>query len=131
MGNPPEAVPRLERAWKSRGGIKEPDDEGLSLLNNLAIGLNRTGRRKEAMQLLHQHLGFFEAGKNTLLYNLACYECLEGHRIDAMKHIKAFLSQNPECRKKAIDDPDFETLRDFLQNLELPSSSPDGIQATS
>ena len=29
-----------------------------------------------------------------------------------------------------MDDPDFETLRDFLQNLELPSRSPDGIQAT-
>ena len=132
MGKTPEAVPLLERAWKSRGGIKEPnDDEGLSLLNNLAIGLNRTGRRKEAMQLLHQHLAFFEAGKNTLLYNLACYECLEGHRIDAMNHIKAFLSQNPDWRKKAMDDPDLETLRDFLQNLELPSRSPDCIQATS
>lgn len=115
----------LEQAWGLRGGIKSLDDQdGLNLLGKLARAWNRTDRRREALNLMRQNLPFFETGVHPLLYNLACYECLEGQHPDAIQHITAFLSKNADWIPRALEDPDLEGIRGAILKLQQTKENP-------
>jgi hypothetical protein len=52
-------------------------------------------------------------------------------KINAMKLIEVFFTLKSDRWQRAMDDPDLASLRDYIHNLEMPSRSPDDIQATS
>ncbi len=45
------------------------------------------------------------------IYNMACCHALLGQTRKALAALKAAIESDPECRKMAADDPDFEALR--------------------
>lgn len=108
----------LERAWKTRGGINSIEDRlGLELLDKLGIAWKRLGRRSEAVKLMRQNLPFFETGAHNLLYNLACYECLEGNLDEAKRLITEHLSLHPDMKATASADSDFTAINEFIKAL--------------
>lgn len=116
---PHEACEMLEYAWRLRGGIKSLDDTfGLDILDRLTCAMNAAGARAEAVELMRNFLQFFENGSHTLLYNIACYECLEGNHAIARSHIAAFLAKMPAWRDRALADPDLNAIREYIQSLE-------------
>ncbi len=46
----------------------------------------------------------------AILYELACFECLEGHTEDALHHVSAALRLDPSFRKAVAADSDFQAL---------------------
>ena len=48
----------------------------------------------------------------TLLYNLACCESLAGRPGDAIEHLRAAIDINEEFRPMAVEDSDFDPIRD-------------------
>jgi uncharacterized Ntn-hydrolase superfamily protein len=48
----------------------------------------------------------------TLLYELACYECLDGRATDAIAHVSRALDLDPGLRAVVAADTDFESLVD-------------------
>ena len=48
----------------------------------------------------------------SLRYQLACYEALQGHREQAIEHLKIAYANNPETREWAAGDEDLESVRD-------------------
>jgi uncharacterized Ntn-hydrolase superfamily protein len=51
-------------------------------------------------------------GDPLLLYNLACYESLDGRRETALEHLEAALAGDPTMREMALSDSDFAALAD-------------------
>jgi hypothetical protein len=47
-----------------------------------------------------------------LLYNLACCESLAGRPGDAIEHLRAAIDINEEFRPMAVEDSDFDRIRD-------------------
>jgi tetratricopeptide (TPR) repeat protein len=109
----------LEQAWKARGGgVNSSEDRlGLEILDKLAIAWNRIGRRPEAVKLMRQYLPFFATGAHTLLYNLACYECLEGNLDEAKRLIADHLVLQPGMKATALADSDFTAIHSFIEAL--------------
>jgi tetratricopeptide (TPR) repeat protein len=113
-----ESAELLERAWNSRGGIQSFDDQpGQSLLETLALVWNETGRRKDALDLMRRNSQFFKTGDDTILYNLACYECLDGNLDEAKRLISEHLSHHPDKKQQALADSDLEAICDFIEKL--------------
>ena len=48
----------------------------------------------------------------SLNYQLACYEALQGHREQAIAHLKIAFAGNPDTREWAAGDEDLESVRD-------------------
>jgi tetratricopeptide (TPR) repeat protein len=110
-----DALEYLWKAWKLRGGIKSPDDtEGLNLLLNLTLGLNRSGSRSDAVRVLEENISFLEGSSIPLLYNLACYECLEGKTEQAKQHLSHFINRNPQWKDKALEDSDLANIHEWI-----------------
>jgi uncharacterized Ntn-hydrolase superfamily protein len=49
-------------------------------------------------------------GDAAILYELACFECLEGHTGDALDHVRAALEIDPSLRAAVSGDSDFVVL---------------------
>jgi len=47
-----------------------------------------------------------------LLYNLACCESLAGRTADAVDHLGRAIDHSERCRSYAMDDSDFDPIRD-------------------
>jgi hypothetical protein len=47
-----------------------------------------------------------------LLYNLACCESMAGRPDDAIAHLRAAIDLNEEFRSMAVEDSDFDPIRD-------------------
>ena len=48
----------------------------------------------------------------SLRYQLACYEALQGHREQAIEHLKIAYANNPATREWAAGDEDLDSVRD-------------------
>ena len=48
----------------------------------------------------------------TILYDLACFESLEGHAVDAIAHVAKALELDPSFRRAVAGDSDFDRLSD-------------------
>jgi predicted Zn-dependent protease len=48
----------------------------------------------------------------SILYNLACFEALAGHREQALEHVRRAVELDPENAARAASDPDFDSVRD-------------------
>lgn len=117
------AVPYLRRAWEMEISLRKGTDEQVwssdkrTLLLNLTMALNCSGSRPEALELLRRNLKAFEDRKDFLIYNLACYECLEGNLEKAKELISEFLKVSPEKKDQALSDPDLVDIKDFIASL--------------
>jgi len=79
--------------------------------------LSCIGRYGEASELLRKFSPAGENPENTLLYNLACYECLDGNLDEAKCLIAGHLAINPEMKATAMADSDFSAIHDFIEAL--------------
>jgi hypothetical protein len=68
------------------------------------------GRYDEAKALLLEGLEL-HPGNTSLLYNLACLEALLGDKDAALEHLRE-AAANPRMREYAMEDSDFDSLRD-------------------
>jgi tetratricopeptide (TPR) repeat protein len=57
------------------------------------------------------------------LYNLACCESLAGRKEEAIKHLRLAIDGNEPFRSMAVEDSDFDPIRDEAAFKELVSSS--------
>jgi Tetratricopeptide repeat len=51
-------------------------------------------------------------GNPNVLYNLACFESLAGHRDEALSHLAEAVEADPRTREWAQTDSDFDAIRD-------------------
>jgi hypothetical protein len=54
-----------------------------------------------------------------LLYNVACCESLAGRPVDAIEHLRRAIESAEQVRSLAIDDPDFDPIRDEPEFAQL------------
>ena len=96
-----------------------PKDDTLVLetASYLAFLKNRHGKRRQALALLRKRAAFSATTNDALRYNIACYECLTGNSREAKKLIAKHLNNHPEQRNQALADPDFTTIRDYIETL--------------
>ena len=83
----------------------------------LGILLNEQNRRPEAIKLLRSYVSHSAEAEDTLAYNLACYECLEGNADEAKRLIAAHLKKHPEKKENALKDEDFAAIWDWIRKL--------------
>jgi tetratricopeptide (TPR) repeat protein len=68
----------------------------------LANLLGSADRFAESLDLLRHYAGMSPSAHNALAYDLACYECLEGHLDEAKKAIASHLKKHPEEKDWAL-----------------------------
>jgi uncharacterized Ntn-hydrolase superfamily protein len=72
------------------------------------------GSAVEAMRIV------LESREDPLvLYNLACYESLDGRADDALAHLRRAIELDPSYRQVAENDSDFDPIRERLSQLVL------------
>ncbi len=86
-------------------------------VNNLGILLNGTNRRGEALKLLRAWAAISPQAEDSVRYNLACYECLDGNIDEAKRLIASHLKIHLDEKKGALEDADLALIRDFIQAL--------------
>jgi len=69
------------------------------------------GRYEDGIAILSAALERFGADA-TILYDLACFECLDGRSDDALAHVRAALELDPQLRAAIVADGDFAALAD-------------------
>jgi lipopolysaccharide biosynthesis regulator YciM len=89
----------------------------LATANWLANALNRLNRRQEALFLLRDYAALSAVSGDSVTYNLACYECLEGNNEEAFRLIVGHLAMHPENRALALADDDFAPIHDWIADL--------------
>ncbi|HEX6961793.1 MAG TPA: tetratricopeptide repeat protein [Lacipirellula sp.] len=85
-----------------------PDDVHVTL----ALGwcYKRLGKLDEAIAAL-EHAVMVEPGDAILHYNLACYWSLARNTARALQHLAEAFDLNDEFRMRAVDEPDFDPIR--------------------
>ena len=54
-----------------------------------------------------------------MAYNVACVESLAGRKEDALDHLRLAVEKSDRLRKLAVDDSDFDAIRDEPAFKEL------------
>ena len=89
----------------------------LMSLNNLAFLLNKMSKTEEAVFLLKNAYSRSQISGDAVCYNLACYECLSGNSDEAKRLIAEHLKLHPEMKEQALQDSDFDTIKDYIETL--------------
>lgn len=71
----------------------------------------RNGRRTDARAILNEGLERYP-GNASILYNLACYQSLDGDRESAIGHLRDAIAADQRFAAYARSDPDFDPIRD-------------------
>lgn len=108
----------MRKSWRraltlSRKLCRVAPDCGAGFLH-AGFCLNQLGRTKEARALLLKGPPALRR-EPIYFYNLACYEALLGCARDARRHLRISLEMDPTFREIARNDPDLQSLHDFLQ----------------
>ena len=101
--------------WERKLGPDHPDT--LISVTNLAFVLRLKGDRPEARHLLRSYPNQSSEAEDTLAYNLACYECLEGNADEAKRLIGEHLRKHPEEKENALADDDLLAVRSYIEDL--------------
>jgi tetratricopeptide (TPR) repeat protein len=103
------------QGWETAYSTDHPYTLGaVSALGSL---LNQMGRCRDAANLLSKYAEISKQGMESLRYNLACYECLDGNLEESKRLIKNHLTLHPEEKEQALADSDLEAIRDFIETL--------------
>jgi tetratricopeptide (TPR) repeat protein len=76
---------------------------------------------KAIEELLKAHEKYPDDG--TVLYNLACAEARKGDAQAAVEHLRRSVALNPDMRKLAEDDEDFESIRESPDFKEITAKA--------
>jgi tetratricopeptide (TPR) repeat protein len=76
---------------------------------------------KAIEELLKAHEKYPEDG--TVLYNLACAEARKGETEAAIEHLRRSVELDPEMRKLAEDDDDFDSIRESAEFKEITAKA--------
>ena len=60
-------------------------------------------------------------GTGSILYNLACFECLAGHPDESLAHLEQVVRLEASWKALAQRDPDFEAIRGTPEFVEITS----------
>ncbi len=91
-----------------RAIAEEPSD--LSVLLGMAWCLKRVDRLPEAINAMEQ--AYSSAPDEAIvLYNLACYHCLAGHKSEALSWLGRSLRMDSSLRSLIPEESDFDALR--------------------
>lgn len=80
-----------------------------------AFALRELDRVKEAQVVLWQAELQHGDSSAVLHYNLACYACLLGDKVDAKRRLATAVKMDAEFKSSALEDPDLEAMRDELE----------------
>ncbi len=76
-----------------------------------AYGYLKEGDADRGLAVLHE--GIAAKGESArLLYDVACFESLAGHREDAIGHLLRAVELDPQYQEYAADDSDLDAIRD-------------------
>ena len=108
----------MRKSWRraltlSRKLCRIAPDCGAGFLH-AGFCLNQLGRTKEALAVLLNGPPALRR-EPIYFYNLACYEALLGCGRDARRHLRISLEMDPTFREIARNDPDLQSLQDFLR----------------
>ncbi len=98
--------------------IKLSPDLPIGFINK-AVAYHGMKRYQEAWETLHPAFEKFP-GNKYVMYDLACYECLLG-RHDKAKELLAQIFTGDDAimwKQMAINDPDFDQIKDYLTQKE-------------
>ena len=98
----------------------ELNPENIHVWLTLGWCLKRSGRLQAAIEALHEALAV-DPRQAILHYNLACYWSLAGHAELALEHLTIAFDLGPEYRDLAVDEPDFDAIREHPSFRELTS----------
>lgn len=91
----------------------EPEEEPAWI--SWAYALRELDRVKEAQEVLWQAEVLHGDSSAVLHYNLACYACLLGDKVDAKRRLATAIKMDAEFKSSALEDPDLEAMRDELE----------------
>jgi AraC-like ligand binding domain len=77
-----------------------------------AYGYLQEGHPERGLAVLHEGLEAKGGDDPRLLYDLACFESLDGRREEAIEHLLRAVELDSTYRKYAADDPDLDAVRD-------------------
>ncbi|MHA1912446.1 MAG: tetratricopeptide repeat protein [Candidatus Kariarchaeaceae archaeon] len=83
----------------------------IGTLNNLALALMYQEKHEKAEEVYLQALNL-DQNSSIILYNLACLKALEDKKEEAIMVLKKSISQDPENKERALEDPDFKKIKD-------------------
>src|SRR5207248_7927159 len=79
---------------------------------------NRFYERKEYDSAIETIRTVLESREDpVILYNLACYEALDGRAHDAVVHLRRAVELDSSYRQLAENDSDFDAIRDRVSEL--------------
>ena len=82
-----------------------------------AYALRELDRVREAQEVLLKAEGRHGKSCAVLHYNLACYACLLGDRVDAKRRLATAIAMDAEFKCSATEDPDLQAMRDDLESI--------------
>jgi len=80
-----------------------------------AYALRELERVKEAQEVLLRAEVLHGKSCAVLHYNLACYACLLGDKVDAKRRLATAVALDAEFKRSATEDPDLAAMRDDLE----------------
>lgn len=111
-----DALVHLER-------VREQSPEELEVYLALGWCYKRTNQLPLAIRAL-ETAHRLQPDNDLILYNLACYHCLAGHKADTLSFLRRALAASPAWREHLASETDFDNLRqdqDFRQVVNPPS----------
>jgi tetratricopeptide (TPR) repeat protein len=97
-----EVAPKEEQGWVS-----------------WAYALRELERIEDAQEVLRRAEPIHGKTSAVLHYNLACYACLLGDKVEAKRRLVMAFKLDAEFKIDAADDPDLEGLRDDMGNFVI------------
>lgn len=89
----------------------------LGALQSLVFILAEFKRYAEALKFLYQKASYSTTASDFCAEYIAKYEFLSGNIDNAKKLISNCLERNPDKKTEFVDDPDFESIKDFIAAL--------------
>ena len=90
----------------------------------LGVMAANDGRLGDAAELLERAVR--TDGSDRAVYALAAVHSLQGNKAGAVQQLQRAISMNPSNRTLALNDPDFDGLRDDAEFMSLLGKSPEG-----
>jgi len=96
----------------------KPNDEIIRAVRLLAEGLNESGDPGKARDMIKKSLEISPKCGDLLRYDLAVFECIEGHEDTAIVLILAFTEDHPEKFPIVVADKKLAPIASRLQSLK-------------
>jgi tetratricopeptide (TPR) repeat protein len=125
--NEPELRDRAEIYLRicNRKLVKDPDPPSGDERYRQAVFLSNSGKSDAAIELLDRTLAEHPNSVESL-YVRACAWALKGGAEEAVKDLRQAISLDPKVRFQAVNDPDFEKIREEPAFIDIIEPTPTG-----